>query len=218
LTRRPGIPYPVPDPALLTEVLIAVSAALLVIGSTMPSWGPRVGIPALYRWAERYRACRRLYPLWRALCEVDPGMALVPPPPAWRDAMIVRDLGFRLYRRVVEIHDGQLELRPYLDQRVADYAHALCRERGLNDEDTAIVVNATSLACAIRAQAQGRAAQRPAASPTGPNAADLATETAFLARVARCYEHSPLVRTVVARVEREQVEAAAHAVQRAGQR
>ncbi len=216
LTRRLGIVYPVPDSALLTEVLIAVSATLLVVGSTLPSWGPRVGIPALYEWAERYLACRRLYRLWRVLCEANPGIALEPPLPAWRDALIVRDLGFRLYRRVVEIHDGQLELRPYLDQRVVEYALELCRQRGLDEAETATVINAASLACAVRARAQGREAGRPAANPAGPDTADLVTETGFLARVARCYERSPLVRAVVARVEREQVEAAAHEVQQAG--
>jgi hypothetical protein len=217
LTRRLGVAYPVRDSALLTEVLIAVSATLLVVGSTLPSWGPRVGVPALYRWAERYRTCRRLYPLWRALCEANPGIALVPPMPVWRDALIVRDLGFRLYRRVVEIHDGRLELRRYMDQRAVDYAHEQCRERGLDDQETAITVHAASLACALQAQAQGREARRPAANLPGPATADIATEATFLARVADCYERSPLVRAVVAHVEREQVEAATHEARRAGQ-
>ncbi len=216
LTRRLGIPYPVPDPALLTELLIAVSATLLVVGSTLPSWGPRAGIPALYQWAERYLACRRLYPLWRALCAANPGIALEPPRSAWRDRLVVRDLGFRLYRRVVEIHDGGLELRPYMDQRVVEYARVLCQKQGLDAETTTIVVYAAGLACALRAQAEGRLAERPSGPAPGPDRTDLAAEIAFLARVAHCYEHSPLVRTVVARVEPELVDAQAHAAPRAG--
>jgi hypothetical protein len=106
----------------------------------------------------------------------------------------------------VEIHDGCLELRPYLDQRVVDCAAALCNERRLNDEETAIVLTAASLACAVRAHAQGRVAQRPAANPTGPTAADLGTETVFLTRVARCYERSPLVLAIAAHVEGERVD------------
>ena len=176
-----------------------------------------MGVPALYRWAERYRTCRRLYPLWRALCEANPGIALVPPMPVWRDALIVRDLGFRLYRRVVEIHDGRLELRRYMDQRAVDYAHEQCRERGLDDQETAITVHAAGLACALQAQAQGREACRPAANLPGPATADIATVAAFLARVADCYERSPLVRAVVAHVKREQAGAATHEARRAGQ-
>jgi hypothetical protein len=216
LTRRLGVPYPVPDPALLTEVLIAVSATLLVTGATLPSWGPHVGIPAFYRWAEQYLACRRLYPLWRALCATNPGIALEPPPPAWRDMIVVRDLGFRLYRRVVEIHDARLELRPYTDQRVVEYAGALCQKRGLEDEEMAIVVYAASLAYAVRARTTGRAAQRPAMAPTGPARIDLAAEVAFLARVAWCYQHSPLVHTVLARAESETTAPAVHDVRRTG--
>jgi hypothetical protein len=67
-TRRFNLPYPVPDPELPKEVLIAISIGLLLVGATLPAWGPRVGVPAMCNWATRYLACRRLYALWRDLC------------------------------------------------------------------------------------------------------------------------------------------------------
>jgi hypothetical protein len=203
---------------LPVALLTAGAIGCILLGATMPEWGNRMGIAVVARWVERYLACRRLYALWRALYAVNPGIALLPPTSAWRDAITARDLGFRLYRRVVEIHDGCLELRPYMDQRVVEYAEELCRERRLNDQETAIVVTAARLACAVRAQAEGRVARRPAANPTGPDAADLAMETVYLTRVARYYERSPLVRAVAAYVERDRVDDPVQQVQGAGQR
>jgi hypothetical protein len=198
-----GLDYPLARPDALTESLTAGTIVLTVLGSTMPAWGPRVGLSALYRRAERYRACRRLYPLWRAVCEVSPEIALVSPPSPLHDALSVRDLGFRLYRRVVEIRDGYLELRAYVEQRAVDDARELCRARRLSPEETVIVVEAASLACGLRARAQGRAARQPAVAAWEPGGLDLATEAAFLGRVADCFAHSPLVRTVVACVASE---------------
>jgi len=80
----------------------------MVVGCTMPAWGPHIGIPALVIWLRRHRAHRHLYPLWRDLYQVNPEIALLRPLPRLIDALILYDLDFRLYRRVVEIRDGIL--------------------------------------------------------------------------------------------------------------
>jgi hypothetical protein len=200
---RLGLPYPVADPEVLTEVLVAGVIGLVIIGTTMPAWGPRAGIPALYRWAVHYRACRRLYPLWRTLCRAVPEIALIPPRSALGDALAVRDVGLRLYRRVVEIRDGRLALRPYFDQRAADYARALCEEACLPAEEATAVVEAATLAAALRARALGRTGNPPASLAPPPCGADLASELRFLERVVGCYQRSPIVRAVLAQVERD---------------
>jgi hypothetical protein len=89
-----------------SRVLSAAAAGLIVFGGAIPSWGPRIGVDAGLAWLEEYRSLRRLYPLWRALCRAIPAVALVPPPGPLMDALDVRDVHFRLYRRVVEIGDG----------------------------------------------------------------------------------------------------------------
>ncbi len=197
--RRLGLGYPLGDKEMLTSVLVAVATSLMIIGSTMPAWGPRVGIPALYRWVGRYRAYRRLYPLWRALVEATPEIALLPPSSAPMDALTVRDLGFRLYRRVVEIRDGRLALRPYLDPALAEDARTRCRAAGVPTEAAEAVVEAACLAAALQAKRRGQPA-----NPTPPplrtlGGADLSTEAAMLERVARCYRRSLIVRAVLAR-------------------
>jgi hypothetical protein len=95
---------------------------LYLIGWTMPSWGPRLS--AARAWIVNYRAHRQLYQLWAALYELTPKIALDPPKSRIGDILNVRDLSFRLHRRVVEIQDGRLALRPYLAAAVADAPQA----------------------------------------------------------------------------------------------
>jgi hypothetical protein len=188
--------YPLGDNETVTQVLVAGATAFIVVGSTMPAWGPRVRLPALWRWADQYRAYRRLYPLWCALCQSSPKISLVPPSSLLVDTMAISDLDFRLYRRVIEIRDGRLALRPYLDPRVAEVASTRGREAGLSDEELPVLVEATSLAAALRAKAQDRPASGVLAFE-GFGGTDLEGEVAWLTRVAHSYARSPLVRTIL---------------------
>ena len=176
----------------------------------MPGWGPGAGIPTLYHRAAQHRALRSLYPLWRDLCHASPDIALLPPGSRLADTLAVRDLGFRLYRRIVEIRDGSLALRPYVDARIAEDARARCRAAGLSNEETDVVVEAANLAAALRAKAKGRPAGRTVILPVTCAGADVMSEVAVLERLARCYTRSPIVRAVVAGWEREEIDRAGH--------
>ncbi|GGQ79512.1 MAB_1171c family putative transporter [Couchioplanes azureus] len=72
-------------------------------GLTMPSWGPRTGLDQL-------AAYRALEPLWSALHRAFPQIALHS---SADGESTVGGVDYRLYRRMVEIWDGQLALRPY---------------------------------------------------------------------------------------------------------
>ena len=160
-----------PLPPAVQDGIVAGPMALLVLGSTMPSWGPRVGVSALCRWVTQYRAYLRLYPLWRDLVLVAPEVVLLPPTSRMRDAFVARDLRFRLHRRVVEIWDGRLALAPYVEPRVVAFAKARCGSGGLTGQAAAAAVEAAVLAAAVRAK---RRAAPPAGGPptwdivTGP--------------------------------------------------
>jgi hypothetical protein len=190
------------DQPHITQLLLAATVLLVVIGTTMPAWGPRVGLPSLLRWAGRYRAHRRLYPLWRDLCQAVPDVALMPPTGVWRDRLRLRRLEFWLHRRVIEIRDARLALRPYLDPEVAGNATELGRQAGLDGEELHALVEAATLAAAMHASrtAQARAAAgEPMAAPGGADLdAHLESEMAWLGKVADAYRRSPLVRAVVA--------------------
>lgn len=201
LAHRLGLPYPVPQAEIITQVFIAGAVGLTITGSTMPSWGPRVGIPALCRRVSRYATYQRLRPLWLALYRACPEIALLPPRSALADALTVRGLGFCLSRRVVEIWDGRLALRPYLDARDLERARALCERAGLLEEESRVEIEAAGIAAALRAKAAGRLAGK-MVSPPSPDGPDLDGDAAFLARVALAYEHSPIVRATLAHAER----------------
>jgi hypothetical protein len=203
LAARLGVGYPIGDPDALTQLLVAVSITLIIIGSTIPSWGAHVGIPALYNWLDRYRASRDLYPLWRRLCDAAPEIALVPPRSRVGDALDVRDLRFRLYRRVVEIRDGELALRPYLEASVVERVRDICSTLGVPEEERAETVEAACVAAALRAKLRGRRAEH--AAPLGQTTGEpqLAGEAALLSRVARRFTQSAAVSAILTQLERE---------------
>ena len=101
---------------LVSNALGALCTALIVAGA--------LGVKehALFTSARiRYRAhrtYRQLAPLWEALCAELPQVALES---AGRASLGLgsrfHDLDFALYRRVIEIHDVRLALRPYAPER-----------------------------------------------------------------------------------------------------
>jgi hypothetical protein len=199
--RNLGFGYPLGDKDMITTVLVAGGTSLMIIGSTMPGWGSRVGIPTIWGWIHRYRMLRELYPLWSTLCNSSPKIAMSPPPTPIVDALSIRDAGFRMYRRVIEIRDGLLTLRPYVDPRARNLALQLGREAGLTGLDLTAVSEAATVAVALRAKSRGHAFASGDVIPAGGGGADLESEAAFLSCMSRAHRYSPVVRRVLDRVE-----------------
>ncbi|MGX7823792.1 MAB_1171c family putative transporter [Actinokineospora sp. 24-640] len=129
-----------------------------------------VAVPAVAGWWRRYRRYRRLGPLWQALYEADPAIALTQRIGFW-------NMRLRLYRRVIEIRDGLLDLQPYRDEDVAATARA-----GGADE---IAVEAAVIAAAITARAETASPARP--GKPGPGGLDLDSDTLYLCEVADAF-------------------------------
>jgi len=189
------------DSDTVTRVLIAGSVALMVAGVTMPAWGPRVGMPAVYHGLGRYQTYRQLYPLWHALYRANPEIGLLPVRSALADALTIRDLDFRLYRRIVEIRDGSLALRPYLEPWVVRRASELSRFAGVPDAESRAVIEAASLATALYARKLGRPPHSAVSRFELSGGGDVSSEAAVLVRVARCFRRSPIVATIVAEMK-----------------
>jgi len=205
------------DSDTVTRVLIACSVGLMVAGVTMPAWGTRLDIPALYHWFDRHQTYRQLYPLWRALYEMSPRIALVPPRSRISDGLTIRDLDFRLYRRIVEIRDGSLELRPYVDSGVIERARDLSRSAGLPEQEVRAIVEAASLAAALEERRMGRAPHSHAFPLELHGGTDVSSEAAVLVRVARYFRTSPIVDTVVREVRQGDTIRSAESEATAGQ-
>lgn len=175
----------------LEVMLRAVSGAAFVIalllalaGATIPSAGS--ALLELLTWVRRRSAYRRLYPLWRALYEAEPAIALDPPRSAITDLLTVRDLDLRLYRRVIEIRDGVLALRPYQPQDIELSACNLVVAEGLRGRDLDAAVEAIAIEAARRAKMNGHPlGQHEAAVPIGWSGFD--EECDWLQTVSRAY-------------------------------
>jgi len=180
LAARPrfGFEFPLGRTVLVSKLLPTSAYVLVLAGAALP---------AVLGWCTRYRQYRRLGPLWRALYRADPAIAL--DPPAVPDFLALHRLRLRLYRRVIEIRDGLLALRPYRDADVAAAAADRARRAGLAGLHHEAAVEAATIAAALRARAAGPPPDT-AAEPEVTGGADLAAETAFLGLVARAYERN----------------------------
>jgi hypothetical protein len=93
--------------------LVSLGNTLCFVGLTMPSWGPHLANRIERR--TQLHSYRSLHPLWFALYQAFPTIALHPAkPPDDQDS--VGDLDYLLYRRMIEIRDGLLILRSYLGE------------------------------------------------------------------------------------------------------
>jgi hypothetical protein len=152
------------------------------------------------RWQRARRGLRRIDPLWSALHRVRPEIALDPPSGGLR---LRGKTEFALYRRVIEIRDGQLWLRAHLHPQVPDWVAQACgNETG--ERRRAATVEAAVLAAALEAAAVGH--RYPCAVAEGylpPPLTDLDTEAAWLVLVAEQFTGSRVVAEVRARVRAE---------------
>jgi hypothetical protein len=185
----------------ITKPLIIVAALLCSVGSTLPSWGRWVGADRPARWLGCYLSLMALYPLWRALSVVVPE-AVLDPRPRWADRLPI-DVHFRLTRRVIEIRDGLVALRPCRHPQATDLAAALAADRRLESIDPEALVEAAEIAMALETR---KSAATPVDSTppalTSTDAVSLPSEVSWLARVTDAFT-SPMVRTACMRWVRE---------------
>jgi len=164
---------------LTASVLSAIGIAILSVGITMPSWGPQLaGLP---EWTRNYASYRALYPLWRAVYDSSPGIALEPPRSS------VTDMRYRLHRRVIEIRDGWRALRPYMDQHISDEGAA--GPDGADDQARQAHLEALRIREAIRAKQSARVPvhSRDVAGFDSHDAATRMAEVSWLTQVAAEY-------------------------------
>lgn len=190
--------------ALNTRASVACAMAGLTfgaIGFALPAWAD---LHAHARsWLSTYRSHRALYPLWDALRTSVPSIVLPARIPWWNPHL-------RLTRRLAEINDGRLALRPSADQRVARRALDLGRAADLSPSDLAATVEAALLKGALAARQSGTPTPDVGAPPPDPLLASEAPadlgELEWLTRVSRAFTDSPVVAQASRPEERAPVE------------
>lgn len=205
-----------PGSAPITDALVVISFTtsilLILIGSTIPSWGPRVGLDRFWIWGAALRDCYRLCPLWAPIHEVMPEIALLPTPRGLRGfAVLVRDASLRRVRITVEILDGYASLRPWMSGQVFPQAHRAAQEAGLTGEQLAAATEAAVIAAALTYRQRGWPQPADADDvpmlPIGPQPVEqvdhkhteAVEQVTWLIHVARAY-HSSTVDSVLAQL------------------
>ncbi|HKN51792.1 MAG TPA: MAB_1171c family putative transporter [Amycolatopsis sp.] len=171
-----------------SAVLAACTIGLIAAGATLSAWSPTV--TAVYGRFRAYRLYRRIEPLWTALRAAVPGIALDP------GHRLPGGAEFALYRRVIEIRDGHLALRPHFDPALPGRVEADARRAGVPEQHIRATVEAASLAAALLAEEAGRRYQAGAEGLTYLGDADVAAEAAWLVQVAKAWQRCDLVEQV----------------------
>ncbi|MER6213491.1 MAB_1171c family putative transporter [Streptomyces sp. NPDC001674] len=162
----------------------SVGALLQIAGWTIPSWGIR--ITRARGWIRSYRSWRRLRPLWWALYQASPDIALDPPRSWLRDLVPPRDPHYRLYRRVIEIRDGQLILRTSLS--LEDFSR-VARSLELPEDPTSPLGEALQLRAVLSRPTEERAERADASEiPARPPYEDFRDEVEWLSQVASSFQ------------------------------
>ncbi|MEV7425637.1 MAB_1171c family putative transporter [Streptomyces sp. NPDC091212] len=177
----------------------AVGPVFAALGAVLITAG--FGGPAGAAWTRRRRDYQALRPLWDLAYRADERLALEEPASAWTERLAFQDLEWRTARRGLEIRDGQLTLRPWVDPAVVAAATEVADRAGLDDDERVALTVAAALrgaAAALRAGTPPRPREDQVPLPgldTEP-----AQERTHLVRVARCL-YAPLTGEALAVVE-----------------
>ena len=180
---------PVPEPEIAgVAVAQGIAIILFIAGATVTAWFP--ALEFFSRQGRMWGAYWRLHPLWAVLSRAAPDVQLPPQPGTRFNAR------YRLHRRVIEIRDAELALRPYWNREIAGQAADAARSARLPADRRDAVVEAAGIVTALDARTRGAPAHHddtPAdrAGPVLQN--DLGAETARLILVSRAIRRSPIV-------------------------
>lgn len=107
-----------PGTATWTSPFLAIGVATFFIGVGYP--GARTGVAKARLWLEARGRYRQLRPLWDALQQEFPTIALQSADSPARERLRVRQMRLRYYRRVIECRDGLVCLSPYMPAPLHD--------------------------------------------------------------------------------------------------
>ncbi|MFJ2442077.1 MAB_1171c family putative transporter [Streptomyces sp. NPDC087658] len=176
----------------------ALAALLMTLGLTLPAVAWPFSQFLRRRWESRSHAT--LGPLWADVTGAAPEVVLAPA--MFREGEQAADPDFLLHRRVIEINDGGLVLRPYRSPRVQESAGRAVAAGGLaGTPEGDAIVEAAVLRAAVQAKNDGsdpRADAVPLAFGAAARAGNLRAETEWLLLVAHAYAESEIVRTTAA--------------------
>jgi Family of unknown function (DUF6545) len=172
--------------ATISNYMLLTSNLLTVIGVSLPAW------TMARKLVQAKRSLRALAPLWQTMRATFPDMILyVSEKLPTADGMLAT-ARLRLYRRLIEIRDGMLELRGHVPASVTTDALAYLAEQGIEGEQAAVLAEACWIEVALRRVRAGR--QPGGAQPAEPavqGGANEQEEARWLSKVSQAHARSP---------------------------
>ncbi|GAA3170879.1 MULTISPECIES: MAB_1171c family putative transporter [Streptomyces] len=165
---------------------LTVGITLNVIGWTAPLWGRHLADAR--RWCTDFRRYHRLRPLWLAIHRAHPESVLLPA--ARSDVCAVRDLRFQLHRRVIEIRDGCLALRQWIDPATERRLAARYAGRPRADHEAARIAAALSVTGPGGPRSPAQPPDAPSAVLTCPLGPDYVADVVWLVEVSRAFDRA----------------------------
>jgi hypothetical protein len=179
----------VSSPCVFSVTSPALAVLLICLGLTLPAVVYPISQARRRRWETRSLAA--LGPLWTDLTAAMPEIVL---PAADPDEDAANDSDFLLQRRVIEISDGILALRPYRSRKVQEAAQEAVdgdTERGAAFVEATIIKAALE---SLRSGSQPDETAEPSAASALSRGGDLRAETEWLLAVADAYAQGPIAR------------------------
>jgi hypothetical protein len=133
---------------------------LTLAGFFVPTMAVHV-IPRIRGWVRANNDYRNLATLWEALHHAVPTVALQPARTTVTHRIRLWNTGWHLYRRAVEIRDGQCALEHHLEESVRTAAEQRHRAAGLTGTELAAAVTAEQLRAALVAHRRGETPETP---------------------------------------------------------
>ncbi|EXU64813.1 membrane protein [Streptomyces sp. PRh5] len=153
-----GLSHPAPAAESFAWICADGGNSLVLIGFFIPTLALRV-VPHVRVWARAHRDYRSLAPLWEAVHHAVPAIALRSAPTPTAVWLHFWDPTWRLYRRAVEIRDGQWALRNHLEESVRSAAEQRRRVVGLTGAELAYAVTADQLRAVLATHSHNGFAQ-----------------------------------------------------------
>ncbi|WP_431045555.1 MAB_1171c family putative transporter [Streptomyces sp. P1-3] len=166
---------------------------LTLTGFLIPTLAVRI-VPHVRAWVRARRDYRSLTPLWEAVHHAVPTIALQPTRAASPARMRIWDTPWHLYRRAVEIRDGQWALQHHLEESVRSAAEQRHGAAGLTGAELASAVTADQLRSALAAYSRNESPRTPAEYADAGTREDVRTpddDVRALLRIAAHFTTSP---------------------------
>ncbi|MET0135538.1 MAG: MAB_1171c family putative transporter [Kibdelosporangium sp.] len=184
LAHAAGVGLPTGIVASISNNMLLAANLFMVAGAALPAW------TVARKVVQARRSMRALAPLWSTMRETFPEMILYVSQKLPAADGILATARLRLYRRLIEIRDGMLELRGYVPADVAEEALHYLGERGVHGEEAVALAEACWIEVALR---KVRAGAEPEGTPGGTvqGGGSVEEEDRWLSRVSQAHARSP---------------------------